>query len=272
MANSNMKKTGVAGDVLRRTASLVGGAVADYFKGAMPTTSSTISEAKSLTSKMQSSMTSKTKDVVSTVRSLNLQGGLKKIYSWYMDESDQYGLDFNIDDTLSFDIDLDDPTSEIELAGISETVASANQVSGAVVSSSQHMLEGQVHISANIINKITEHAAITATGFDTVNAKLSDLLEVISKNSAVLIETTIGASDRFDNRRESVTDNMILNGFDPSKFGQLISENIESDFMMGMAKAFLPMIMDPNMRNMFIAPDEIVKSILPRVIDTPRNH
>ena len=266
MANSNMKKANVASDVLKRTASLVGGAVTNYFRGAMPTTTSTISEAAKTASKVSSTFSSKSGNIVNTIRSINAQGGLKKIYAWYMDEANQFSTDFDFDSSLSFDIDIDED-NEIEIAQISETAASTNQISESMIMSSHKLLEGQVEITGNIINKIESQSSILSAGFDSINSKLNDLIEVVTKNSAVLIETTAAASDRFDKKETSAAESMITGGFDPAKLAKLISENMESDLTMGMVKAFAPMLLDRNIVSMMMTPDEVVKMIAKPIID-----
>ena len=68
------------------------------------------------------------------------------------------------------------------------TKASANQISGAVIESIHKSVEANIQTTANIISALDNQSATIASGFKQTGEALNKILDVLTKNSAALIE------------------------------------------------------------------------------------
>ena len=240
----------IGASFLKRSAEYITGAAGEYFKDAMPVTQSTLESAKTDFSKINSIFKNSSESITKTVRGFKSQIGLRNVFRWYMDNGDSQ---FSNDLDLDFDIDgLDD--SELAVEQIGETEHSANKISSMIVESNQHLLEGQMHLTANIAASLEKQTAVISTGFDSVNSKLDDSISVLTKNTATMIEATVAAS-----KKEDAANNMLNGGkFNLSDYKKLIGQNIKGTSV-GAVLPWLSMATDPNMIKMALSPQELIK-------------
>ena len=198
-ASINTKKGNVAVNYLKRAAGIVTGATGEYFQDAMPTTSSVTKEAASTVSQIHKQFAHTTQSVFPVLKQIRGQMGFKNLSKWFLSKSDEF--DDNFDDMRSFDIDTDDV--ELAAAEISESTKNANKVAQAVVDSSYHMTEAQQLSTANIVHAVDSQTSVIAEGFKETNNTLSKILEVLTRNSATLIET-VAAQER-DHEKDMIT-------------------------------------------------------------------
>lgn len=251
-ASISLKGGKVAAKFMQKTAGYIAGAAGDYIKDAMPTTTSTIEDAKSEVSTITSTFKNTASSIMQRTKAFKNQGGLKRILNWYMNNDDV--SDFGSDMDLGFDIETDD-ASDIAEMQIGEAEKNAKHISAAVITSNQKLLEGQMELSANISATIDNQTAVISAGFDKVNNTLSKILEVMTKNTATLIETTVanaGASNSFQNGK-----------FNLNTYKNMVAKNIKSDPTVGMALSFLPLLGTKGM----ITPDVIFSTIFSDIVD-----
>lgn len=222
-ASISTKKGSIATQYIKRTAGIISGATGEYFKEAMPVTTSTISEARVATSELTQKLSNTTQSILPKIRQLKMQTSFKSINSWFLQKSDEFG-DVTGDFDMSFDTDVEGNTAVIAEMQISETAQSANQISRAVVESSHQMVQSQITATANIASTLDKQTAVIATGFDKTNSTLNKILEVLTKNTATIIESTIA-----QNAEEDAGQNMLASGkFNASEYKKLISKNISN--------------------------------------------
>ena len=230
-ASISTKRASVAAEFMKKTAGYITGAAGDYIKEAMPTTTSTIGDARSEFTNVKNKFGNMTSSISQTAKAMKRQGGLKRVLDWYLDKD----KDSNIDDSLTFDTVTSDDSSDIANEQIGETERSANKITSAVLQSNQHLLEGQMELSANIMTSLDKQTAVITAGFDKVNSTLNELLKVVTKNTATIIETSVAASKSNDKA-------MGTGRFDLNSYKNMVMKNIKSDPTMGMALSMIPLL------------------------------
>lgn len=234
-ASISTKKKNVGMDFLKQAAGHLSGAAVDYFSDVMPSTSSTLKEAKSTVSTVSAAFINTSQSVLPKMRQLKTQAGFRNIANWFMEKEDEYS-GFDSDSSLNFDIQTD--SSDIAEAQISEIGKNANQVSQAVVESSHKMVEAQLAATANLMSTAEKQTAVITAGFDKTNETLNKILEVLTKNTATLIETTVAA-----NSGRSANDELASGGtFNLSAYKKMVSGNFKNS-QMGMLASMVPALL-----------------------------
>lgn len=232
-----LKKRNLSIDFVKRTAGLVTGAAGDYISEAMPTTTSTLTEAKATISQVTSAFTTVSQDVLPRIRNIKSQNPIRGIYQWYMDKENEYDDNFSSDTGLEFDTSTD--SSEIAEVQIGEAEKNSNKIAKAVVESSRQMVESQIATIANLQTTLDKQTAVISAGFDKTNDTLNKILEVVTKNSSTLIEATVANS-----KNDPVT-NMMKNGrFSANDYKKMLSSNIKNSPEYAMF-SMIPMMMNP---------------------------
>lgn len=215
------KKKALSMEFVKRTTGLIRGAAGNYISEVMPVSSSTLVDAKSTASKVSSTLKSTSQEVLPKIRNIKSQNPIRSIYKWYMDNENEYD-DSDFDQNLNFDSDID--SSEISEFQISESEKNSNKVAKAVVESSRQMVESQIATIANLQNTVEKQTAAIAAGFDKTNESLNKILEVLTKNTATLIEASVAAS-----RSDDPVYSMIRNNkFSLNSYKKIVSSNIKN--------------------------------------------
>ena len=242
-ASINMRESKIAGSLLSATAGYITGAAGEYISDSMPNTTSVISGMKTVSSKVSSSITNA--DIMGKVTKFKSAASLRNVLKWYTDSDNSFGSD--VSDDLVFDVDTDDAAiAEVQYDANREN---ADRISQAVIQSNQHLLEGQVSLSAQIATSIDKQTGVITTGFDTVNSKLDSLIKILTKNTAAMIEATVATN------ANGITES---GKFNMDSYLKNIQKNIKSDPALGMAAAFLPMLTSPSTAKMMFSPDRLV--------------
>lgn len=261
-ASISLKQKSVAGDFFKRTVGLIGGAAGEYFEKAMPVTSSIASDTKAATASLASTLHNSSQSVMPKVRQIKAQANIRNIMRWYMTNENDLGGSDNFDAGLDFDIDTDDNSAEIAEFQISESTKNAKEISLSVVESSHRMVEAQISNTANILSSIDKQTAVITSGFDRVNDTLGKILEVVTKNTATIIETTVAAAHKEDHNAN------ILNGkFNFNDYKKIVSGNIKNDPSLGMMAAFLPMLTSPGTFKSMMTPEVIASTLFSGLIN-----
>jgi len=192
-ASIGSKKRNVAAEFLKKTAGYITGATGEYIAEVMPVVGSTVSGAKETMQELQSTFANTNSSILPKIRQMNLQQGWRRITSWYLQKENDFSDMGDTDSQLAFDIEVDDPGELAELQ-TTEWGRNANQISKTVVESSHKMVEAQLSATANLLTSIDKQTAVISSGFDKTNTTLNKILEVLSKNTATLIETTVAAN------------------------------------------------------------------------------
>ena len=252
----NTTKTNMGAAFFKKTAGYISDAAGDYIKDVMPVTTSTISDAKSTVKEINSTFKNTTQTVFPKIKELKMQTSFRNIAKWYMNAEDEYSFDGGISDAdLSFDIP-DDLQAEISAAEINESSKNANKISSAVVESSHQMVEAQIAATANLSVKLDNQTAVIGAGFKSVNEKLDKLLEVITKNTSALIQTSAGIIEsNVASNEKSPSAELISRGrFDFNQYKEIVKSNINNS-PLGMISSFL----SPDMLKMMLTPDSLIK-------------
>jgi len=240
-------------DFLKKTGGYIVGATGDYISEVMPTTSSTLSEAKSTISQVTSGFASMSQNASNRIKQFKSQANFKNIYRWYMEKEDEFddsGLDLN----LEFDSDID--SSDIAEAQFNENEKNSNKIAKAVVESSKQMVESQISSIATLDTTIDKQTAVITSGFDNVNNRLDKILEVLTKNTSAMIEATTAIGGSLNNKEDDLSSSMIKNGkFDLSSYKKLVGNRIKNDPMVSMLQ-MIPMIISGT------SPQDIFKSVI----------
>ena len=255
-ASISLKQKSVAGDFFKRTVGLIGGAAGEYFEKAMPVTSSIARDTKAATASLASTLHNSSQSIMPKMRQIKAQVNIRNIMRWYMTNENDLGGSDNFDAGLDFDIDTDDNSAEIAEFQISESTKNAKEISLSVVESSHRMVEAQISNTANILSSIDKQTAVITSGFDRVNDTLGKILEVVTKNTATIIETTVAAAHKEDHNAN------ILNGkFNFNDYKKIVSGNIKNDPSLGMMAAFLPMLTSPGTFKSMMTPEVIASTL-----------
>ncbi len=233
------KKKNIAAEFLKRTASHIVGATGEYISEAMPNTGSIISDSKQALRDIQSGLGS-ARNNISKIKQLKTQLSFKALLNWYMHKENEFESEDDAAANLDFDIPTD--SSEIEVAQISETVKSANKVSQAVIETSHKMVESQISSTANMISSIEGLTAITTSGFNQINATLNEMLKVITKNTATIIETQVAAAASASSGQDDPAHKLMIDGrFNLNDYKHNVWKNIQNS-PIGLGLAMLPML------------------------------
>ena len=256
-ASVNMTKKSIAGKYIKRTAGIISNAAGSYISDAMPTTTSTLSEAKSTVSEAGSMFRNTTSSIMPKYRQLKSQITLKNINSWFLKKSDEFS-DTEFDDSLfNFDIGDDDSSLSSEPSQLSETTKMGNQISKTVVESSQQLVESQITTTSNVLSSMEKEIGTIAAGFDKTNKTLENILEVLTKNTSALIEATVASND---NKSDPRIDMLHSGSFSLSGYKNIVKNNFsnsELGLISNMAKMALSMRSNPDL----ITPETIVSSL-----------
>lgn len=252
----NMTKSSLGMEFLKKTAGYVSGATGSYFKSAMPTIHSTLKEAKSTVNEVNSTLKSETKSISSIIRQLKIQPSVRNIFNWFLDKENEYasndagaGLEF---DTVTDDIEKGSEISEFTLG--------SNQVSNSVIESTHKMVESQIVSTANIQSTLDKQTAVISAGFDENHKLLSNILEVLTKNTSTLIETS--ASNLYRSERENkISSNQKLlkdNKFDLETYKKNVKTNMMNNPILGMTASIFPYLKNVDSLKSFLSPDTLV--------------
>ena len=237
MSSSQNNKNTTGLNFLISTAKYIKNGAVDYIKVSMPTTSSTITDAKSTLHEFNSKMKTTTSDILPKLRQLKNQTNIKSLMNWFTSKEDEYNDSYSSDD---FD-EWDDGTSGSDIAEsqISESKANANQISGTIVESIHKSVESQISMTSNILDSLNKQSAIISAGFENTNKRINALIEVLTKNTSAIIETV-------SIMNESSSDKMVSSGtFDLSEYKNIVKSNFEnSEFGLAsnMAKTFMQIL------------------------------
>lgn len=259
-ASISTKKKNVGMDFLKQAAGHLSGAAAEYISDVMPTSTSTLKEAKSTVSSVSTAFINTSQSVLPKMRQLRTQIGFKSITSWFMDKESEYG-EYDSDSSLNFDIQTE--PADIAEAQISEIGKNANQISSAVVESSHKMVEAQLAATANLMSTAEKQTAVITAGFDRTNETLNKILEVLTKNTATLIETTVAA-----NSNRSANDELLSGGnFNLSSYKKMVTSNAKNS-QIGMLASMIPMMFGDagNIKEM-LSPKSLIQAALGFAVD-----
>lgn len=166
---------------------------------------------------------------------------MKNIFDWYMGAADEFSsgtdvvMNYDIEEDLSKE---DNSTASFSSAFVEQSNANTNKLASAIVNSSMRLAESQQFAMADVTTSIQNLNASVTSGFQTTNTLLSNILEVLTKNTATLIETNLANSGE-----TSATEQMVRGGrFSLGTYKKIIGENIKSDPILGLASAVLPMM------------------------------
>lgn len=254
-ASISSKQKNVSMEVIKRTAGYIAGATGGYISEVMPTTGSTISEAKNSLQELNSTFANLTNSIVPGISKLKNQGGFKVISNWFMQKENDFDDTLGEEASLDFDVESDNTNSEIVEAQISESVKNANKISKTVVETSHKMVEAQLTATANILSSVDKQTAIISSGFDKTNETLNKILEVLVKNTTTMIETSIASmSER--NSQSSSNDYLASRGkFDLGIYKNMVLGNFKNS-QAGMAAGMLSML--SGMKGM-ITPETVIQ-------------
>lgn len=265
MSSTDKKKT-IGKDFFKGAASVITGAAGEYISDAMPNSSAIFSEIKSDASSAISAISGAPQAVSKKVRQIKSQFGIKNITAWFKGESNSFD---DVDsEGLGFDLpDVPDISGNDALEGKSQLYeqqqhddANTNKLAKAITDSAMHSFEGQINLSASITTAIDTQTTAMNEGFKLVNENLAKILEVVTKNTATMIETTVAASHA---QERSGAENMLGNGrFSLKDYKNTILSNMDHT-QLGMVKAMLPMVTnflsDPSSLMTMFSPKELAK-------------
>jgi murein DD-endopeptidase MepM/ murein hydrolase activator NlpD len=255
-ATFSTKVTKVPASFFKRSGQLVGGAAAEYFESALPTSTSIIKESASTFTHVTKTLTNTSQNILPQLKGMKLQTGLRSVLAWFNGAGDTFGSS-NFDADLTFDTETD--FGEETKAQLSEIENVSNNISKAVIESDKHLLEGNMQLTANIVTSIDKQTAVISAGFDRINDTLGKILEVMTKNTATLIEME---------KAGSASEKMMGSGkFNLNEYKKIIKENIQSNPSLNMISAFLPMFTDKSMMKMMITPESIVSMAFEGIIN-----
>lgn len=259
-ASISMKRKNVGLDFLKRTTGIIAGATGGYISETMPTSSSTISEARNTISSVNSTFINSSQSVMPKIRQLRTQISFKNIMNWYMQKEDDFSGGMN-DADMQFDISTD--SVELAEAQITELDKNANKISQAVVESSHKLAESQIAATANLLATTQNQTAVISAGFDKTNETLNKILEVLTKNTSTLIETTVAAASSNKNANEG----MLSSGkFDLGKYKEIVKNNFNNSEYGTMA-AMIGAFANPQMAKHMLTPEFFAQGIISKIID-----
>lgn len=253
-ASISSKKSNVGMAFLKRAAGIVTNATGEYFTEAMPVTSSTIFEAKSTINEVTSKLSNTTQSVFPKLKQLKSQTSFRSIGTWFLHKEDEFDIEGGFDASLTFDGEVD--SAEIAESSITEFDRSASKISKSVVQSSHQMVEAQIASTANIVSSMDKQTAVISAGFDKTTAVLNKILEVMTKNTATLIDVTVAS-----NAAQNAKDKMLGSGkFNMSDYKKIIGQNFQNSEL-GML-SIIPSMMNGGMWKQFATPEAILGGLI----------
>ena len=208
----------------------------------MPTANSTISEAKTSLQEINSKLKNTSSDILPRIRQIKSQANMRSLMNWFTAKEDDFGGLSGSNDLGDWD-DGTPGDADIYENQISEAKANADQISGTIVESIHRSIESEISMTSNIQASIDKQSAIIKTGFDNTNSTLNKILEVLTKNTAAIIETNISNG--------KASDEMVMNNrFNLSSYKDIVKSNFKNSSIGGyasMAAAMLPMLFSQGM-------------------------
>jgi len=215
--NAKLKRKSVAAEFMKKTVSHIIGATGDYISDSMPTIGSFTDEARRSVSKAFEL----TRNVATKTKSLGNTSVFKGLLNWYLEKESSLDDNFDLDSQLDFDVSTD---NEATIAQISETAKSSKEISKSVVESSHKLAETQLASTASIVSSIEGLSAITTSGFERINTTLNDILKVVTKNTATLIEATVASA----NREKNYEDDLINRKFNFRTYREKVIKDLQN--------------------------------------------
>lgn len=257
------KKASLNMEFFKKTVGYIGSGTIDYVKEAMPVTTSTISEAKQMTSEVRSSLSGMMNDqILPSIKSLKISGGFKGITNWFLEKEDEFDFENGFSGDLSFDDGTTVSGAQIAEAQIGNDDKNANKIARAVVESSHQMVESQISAVANINASIDKQTAVISAGFDRTNQTLGKILDVLTKNTAAIIETN-AAQDKFLTKKDVSANDMMVGttSFSMSDYRNHIKKNFDES-QASIVTSFASMLLDPNNIKMMLSPSNLIRSAI----------
>ena len=203
-----------------------------YFQESMPTVASIISQSKATASEVKELFKSTASEFNSIGKQYKKLPAFQRINNWFLGEESQYNTD-NTDD--SWDEGEVDNSTTIQL---SEAAQNTNKLAKAVIESSHQqvlMQENQITANTKSIEKLT---SVVNSGFNSINEKLGSILNVLTTNTARIIETNLATFNL------SKKDEMIKKGkFDASAYIDVVKDNF-SDMTGGISDILQSVMQD----------------------------
>lgn len=247
-ASIDTKKSKIIGKIFKKTGGYLSDAVTDYISDIMPVSSSIIEGTKETASEISSLVKTSNQSITQKVKEIKTKSSFRNILNWYITNG---GWDQDFDD-FDNDLDFDIPTdstgdssvdsSEIAAAQIGETEKASNKISSSVISSSQHMLEGQAVLTAELKSTLDNQTAILTSGFEKINSNLTKILEVVTKNTSALITTNAALAASSNEEKKDYAGNMLGNWkFNLSDYKKMVVGNIKNSQGLSMLNTALSM-------------------------------
>lgn len=267
MADNKNKKGRLNMAYFRKAIEYVGSGTVEYFTESTPVIKSTLTEARYTARNAKSAISSMGESTSSYIKSLKGSLGFRGISRWFLEQESE--------DDDSFDgMELDDGTvlssdlSEISSSSIHADEKFAKKISKSVIESSHQVVDAQIASTANIVSSIDKQTSVISAGFDSTNSMLKNILEVLTKNTAAIIETT-DTTARLLTKNESKSDpneDIVLDKFNLSKYKEMVKKNL-SESQGGMAAQMAMAFLDPNLLKDMLGPKELTSMLVGKVLD-----
>lgn len=260
-ASIGMKQKHVGMEFLKRTAGIITSTTGDYISDVMPSTTSTLSEAKKTALTISSTFSSVNRSIIPKVKQLKRQINVRNILNWYIEKEDEYDTNSVNENEIPFDVDTSD--MDIQEAQISEFERGSNQVSKAVVESSHQMVESQLVATTNMMATVENQTAVISAGFDKTHSILNKILEVVTKNTATLIESTVTSTVAKDPNND-----MLSSGkFSISDYKKIVANNFKNSEIGMISQMIAPLLSSPGSLKMLLTPETIAKFVGETIIN-----
>jgi murein DD-endopeptidase MepM/ murein hydrolase activator NlpD len=202
---------------IKELGGIVVGGTLDYFTDAMPTTTTTLSGTKDALNDVMR-MTSR---YSSNDNRLRRQPIFRSILGWFTGSTSQFSSE---SENLSWDISVDNEAkAEISKTQISESKENAKIISRNIIETAQKTVEANIASTANIIEKMDAHTAIVKVRLDDANETLKEILKVVTRNTAAILESSYAYNSRHEDAQSEV-----VKKFSISNYKKLISRNIKN--------------------------------------------
>lgn len=250
----------VGNEFLKKSAGAISGAVGDYISEIMPVTSSIISDTTETVKQVNAKLGMSSNERTNFMK-LKATPQLKNIFTRFNRMKDDYAADNGLEgDLLSYDIDTDtDQGAQLAFRELTESQKNANQISSAVIESAQQQAETSIAVTAEIKTAIAKQTATIDAGFTRVNSTLEKILDVITKNTATLIETTAAG---FGQIEQSNSDKLFQNRqFNLKTYMGAVKDNFNKSEL-GMLAAFMPVFTNKDAMKGLFNPQDIIKGVI----------
>lgn len=240
-ASVNMKSQRHGAQYLKRAAQLIGSAAGSYFSDAMPVTSSVVKDSKELTHDVAAAFNESRSKIIPNVRKIKAQFGLKSISNWFLGESSDFDAE---DPAAGLSFEGVENSAEIAEAEISESTKNTNKLAKAVIDSSHQMVNASAELTGTMLTSVEKTAEIISSGFNKTHELLSQILEVVTKNTASLVEANAA---QVANEEDLAAGQKMINAgkFSLKDYRAAIRENIKEEFPeVDAALQMIPMIVD----------------------------